>query len=272
MVLFLGFLFVSITNLLFNIAHEPDFSKNILQEVSTNIDCPSCDSCNVIKNGSIHNGKQKYECKACRRQFVENPSNIVIPAGTKLLIDKLLLERISLRGIARVTNVSWDWLQNYVNDKFAHTPRQIKVSDKPKGHLIIECDEMWSFVSSKKNDVYIWLAIDRDTREIVGCFLGDRTRKSARKLWESIPPVYRQCAVAYTDFWVSYKKVIPSKRHVASGKDAGQTNHIERLNNTFRQRLSRLVRMSLSFSKKLENHIGSVWYFIHHYNAELASI
>ncbi len=45
---------------------------------------------------------------------------------------------------------------------------------------------------------------------------------------------------------------------------------IERLNNTLRQRISRLVRKTRSFSKKLENHIGAIWYFIHHYNASLA--
>jgi IS1 family transposase len=56
----------------------------------------------------------------------------------------------------------------------------------------------------------------------------------------------------------------------AVGKQTGQTNRIERLNNTLRQRVSRLVRASLSFSKKLNNHIGAIWYFIHGYNAELA--
>jgi hypothetical protein len=70
------------------------------------------------------------------------------------------------------------------------------------------------------------------------------------------PGVYRQCAVAYTDFWESYKTVIPSKRHRQVGQETGQTNPIERLNNTFRQRISRLVRESLSFSKKMENHVG----------------
>ncbi|MEH1876828.1 IS1 family transposase [Nostoc sp.] len=39
------------------------------------------------------------------------------------------------------------------------------------------------------------------------------------------------------------------------------------LNNTMRQRISRLVRKTLSFSKKLDNHIGAIWYFIHHYNS-----
>ncbi|MBF0573811.1 MAG: IS1 family transposase, partial [Desulfamplus sp.] len=28
--------------------------------------CPKCSSLNIIKNGSIHNGKQKYSCKDCR--------------------------------------------------------------------------------------------------------------------------------------------------------------------------------------------------------------
>jgi insertion element IS1 protein InsB len=46
------------------------------------------------------------------------------------------------------------------------------------------------------------------------------------------------------------------------------TQPIERFNNTFRQRCSRLVRQTLSFSKKLANHIGALWYFIHHYNAQ----
>jgi insertion element IS1 protein InsB len=118
---------------------------------------------------------------------------------------------------------------------------------------------------------YVWLAIDRQTREIIGCFIRDRSRESAKKLWESLPPVYRQCAVAYTDFWKAYEKVIPSKRHRAVGKESGQTNHIERLNNTLRQRISRLVRQSLSFSKNVDNHIGAIWYFIHDYNSSLAS-
>lgn len=234
--------------------------------------CPTCGSEHVIKNGSVHNGKPKYHCKACSRQFVVGATKTTVSKETKQLIDRLLLERISLRGIVRVTQVSWSWLQDYVNQKLARTPRHVRVSAKPSAKLTIECDELWSFVNSKKNEVYIWLAIDRNSRKIVGCFIGDRTRKSARKLWASLPDIYQQSAVAYTDFWQAYKTVIPPKRHRAVGKETGLTNHIERLNNTFRQRVSRLVRTSLSFSKKLHNHIGAIWYFIHGYNAELDRI
>ena len=68
------------------------------------------------------------------------------------------------------------------------------------------------------------------------------------------------------DDWEAYVSVIPSKRHVAVAKDSGLTSYIERLNNTLRQGISRLVRKTLSFSKKLENHIGAIWMFIHEYN------
>lgn len=133
--------------------------------------------------------------------------------------------------------------------------------------MILECDELWSFVGKKRQQKWIWLAFNRETGEIVGMAIGSRTKATARKLWASLPAVYRQCAVSYTDFWEAYVNVLPSKRHRAVGKDSGQTNHIERFNNTLRQRCSRLVRKTLSFSKKLENHIGAIWYFIHDYNA-----
>ena len=84
---------------------------------------------------------------------------------TKQLIDSLLVERISLRGIRRVTGVSWSWLQNHVNHKYRSVPQQVTVSPKSKGRLTIECDEMWSFVFSKSFEVYIWLAIDCNAQE-----------------------------------------------------------------------------------------------------------
>ena len=61
-----------------------------------------------------------------------------------------------------------------------------------------------------------------------------------------------------------YKGVIPPERHQAMTKQARKTHHIERFNNTLRQRVSRLVRDTLTFSKKLANHIGATKYFICH--------
>ena len=124
-------------------------------------------------------------------------------------------------------------------------------------------------MDNKDNKQWVWLALDAGTREIVGVHIGDRDEQAARKLWDSLPPIYRQCAVAYTDFWAAYGLVFPRNRHRAVGKETGKTSYIERFNNTLRQRVSRLVRKTLSFSKSLENHIGAIWYFIHHYNESL---
>jgi insertion element IS1 protein InsB len=124
-------------------------------------------------------------------------------------------------------------------------------------------------VGNKDNKQWIWLALDIETREIVGVYIGDRSRDGAKGLWDALPAAYRQCAVSYTDFWSAYDQVFPSMRHQSVGKETGKTSLIERFNCTLRQRVSRLVRKTLSFSKKLENHIGAIWFFVHHYNASL---
>ncbi len=136
--------------------------------------------------------------------------------------------------------------------------------------MTLECDELWSFVQNKGNKQWLWLAIDVDTREIVAVYIGARDKTGAQGLWDVLPAVYRPCAVAYTDFWTAYAALFPTTRHRAVGKETGKTHHIERFNCTLRQRISRLVRKTLSFSKKLENHIGAIWYFVHYYNAALA--
>ncbi|MEE3719190.1 IS1 family transposase [Tumidithrix elongata RA019] len=233
------------------------------------MNCPKCKSEHIIKYGKTHYEKPRFKCQDCGRQFVENPTRQPIDAATREMVDKLLLERLALAAIVRITGVSARWLQSYVNQKYKQISQKVEVTQKKIGKLTIQLDEMWSFVGNKQNKKWIWLAIDADTREIVGAYIGNRSRRSARKLWLSIPAVYRQCAICYTDFWEAYSQVLPSKRHKAVGKETGKTSYIERLNNTFRQRIGRLVRKTLSFSKKLKNHIGAIWYFIHHYNASL---
>ena len=231
--------------------------------------CPTCHFDAVVKNGRTRHNKQNYKCRDCGRQFVLDPQWRAVSEEHRAIIDRLLLEKIPLAAIARAMQVSEQWLQSYVNAKYAAVPQQVKVSPKPKHRLTVQMDELWSFVKDKDHEQWVWLAIDRATREIVGCYVGDRSGKSARALWNSLPAVYRQCAVCSTDFWSSYRVALPSSRHQAVGKETGKTSYIERLNCTLRQRVSRLVRKTLSFSKKLENHTGAIWLFIHHYNASL---
>ena len=70
-------------------------------------------------------------------------------------------------------------------------------------------------------------------------------------VWKLLPPVYRQCAVCYTDFRAPYEEIFPKNRHRPVGKDSGGTNRIERFNCTSRRRISRLEKR-YSFLKKLK--------------------
>lgn len=106
-----------------------------------------------------------------------------------------------------------------------------------------------------------------ETKEILGAYIGNCSSERAKCLWLSLSGVYRQ--VAYTNFGQAYADTFPAKRHKAVGKETGKTNYIQRFNCTMRQRVARLGRKTLSFSKKLENHIGAIGIFIHHHNAEI---
>jgi insertion element IS1 protein InsB len=87
--------------------------------------------------------------------------------------------------------------------------------------------------------------------EVIAFHVGDRSRRSATRLWAKIPQAYRQHATFYTDQYVVYAGVIPAAQHRAISTLARKTNHIERFNTTLRQRVSRLVREALSFSKMM---------------------
>ncbi len=189
-----------------------------------NLRCPQCRLSHIKRNGYTHYGKQNYRCKDCDRQFVEDSQHI--GEEVKDLIKVLLLERLSLRGICRVTGVSLTWLLDFIAEVYAESPDDLNVKVcQARGvvqllRLEAEADEMWSFVVSKRNKQWIWIALDGATKQVIAFYVGDRSASSARELWRRIPQVY----------------------------------------------LSRLAPGALSFSKMIKNHIGAIKYFICHYN------
>ncbi len=59
-----------------------------------------------MRYGRSPNGKQKYRCKACKRQSRENPTPHVYPEERREEILRAYEERSSLRGIERTFGVS----------------------------------------------------------------------------------------------------------------------------------------------------------------------
>src|SRR5499426_2626977 len=233
--------------------------------------CPACGSTRFKKHGHTHNGKQNHQCKTCPRQFVQCCEQYLISEDKRGLIERLLVERISLRGICRAVGVTLKWLLGFLVQCFEALPDHLHVQPVSCTHdmmiqrLEVEADEMASFVQKKANKQWIWIAMDAKTRQVIAFHVGDRSRRSAMRLWTKIPQAYRQHATVYTDQYVVYEGVIPAAQHKAISKLARTTNHLERFNNTLRQRVSRLVREALSFSNKLANHIGAIKLFICHY-------
>ena len=195
----------------------------------------------------------------------------------RTLVERLLREKISLPGICRAEGVSIRWLMGFMVARFVALPVHLPVRPvaAPRtvliGRLEVEADEMWSFVAQKANKPWVWIAMDKQTRQIMAFHVGDRSHESAKQLWANLPAVYRAQATFYTDQYAVYTGVIPAAQHKAITKHARTTNHIERFNNTMRQRVSRLVRDTLAFSKKLANQIGAITYFICHYHLTRAA-
>ena len=100
--------------------------------------------------------------------------------------------------------------------------------DPAQGDDVLELDELWSFVGNKKRQVWLWIALCRRTRQVVAYTLGDRSTQTCQQLYNNLPDSYKQCK-SYSDFWDTYQKVFPKATHQSLGKEAGQTNHVVRL-------------------------------------------
>jgi insertion element IS1 protein InsB len=119
--------------------------------------CPRCQSSKYTKNGHIHNGKQNHQCQNCGRQFVKCFAQSLLSDGTRALIKRLLVERISLRDICRAVGVNLKWLLGFLVQCFEALPDHLHVQpitcqqDVLIQRLEVEADEMSSFIYKKAN-------------------------------------------------------------------------------------------------------------------------
>jgi IS1 transposase len=114
----------------------------------------------------------------------------VQPCGSavrsQLLITRLLLERISLRGICRAVGIGLRWLLQFMGAQFQAAPEHLNVAPQ-RGTLAVimqrleaELDELWSFVGKKTNRHWVWIAMDATTRQVIAFHVGDRSSQSER--------------------------------------------------------------------------------------------
>ena len=140
----------------------------------------------------------------------------------------------------------------------------------PPEDLVVELDELWTFVEKKRQPRWVWIAMERSTRRVLAWrrgvpsrwVVGDRSEETAFKLWNRLPlsPAQRLQGTFCTDPWPAYNEPLLGVKRLT------RTNHVERLNCTLRQRMGRLVRKSLSLSKSDEMLEASLTLAFHRHN------
>lgn len=232
--------------------------------------CYHCGSNKVVRNGRTSNGKQRFLCHTCGRCLRSAPGTNAYPPERQEEILRAYHERTSLRGLTRIFGVSRNTVTTWLK-KAQRLPPLPQTLAPSQHNEVLELDELWSFVAQRKNKKWVWLALCRRTRQIVAYAIGARDEATCRVLWSRIPATY-QHSTLYSDFWEAYAGVLPTAQHQAVSKKSGATNHIERWNNTLRQRLARFVRKTLSFSKSEEMHEVCLRLFVHAYNLHCLSL
>jgi len=176
-----------------------------------------------------------HQCKHCGRQFVVDATPRVRDEEQRALVERLLCEQISLRGICRTIGVSIRWLMDFMVAYFAAVPAPLHVQPVAAsraillGCLEVEADELWSFVQKKTNSYWLWLAMDQQTRQIIAFHVGDRSRDSAKQLWAKIPAlgsVLKQlikCRIASSGNLVNQEEPWRLSRYSVLRAGAGQS-------------------------------------------------
>ena len=108
--------------------------------------CKRCKSEEYVKAGFVKT-EQRYKCKKCGCQFVPT-RNKGRSKEEKLMAVWLYSHGLSFRAIAKLLKVSarsvFVWVKQFAEDNYSKPIPQNK-------SVIIELDEMWHFLHSKKD-------------------------------------------------------------------------------------------------------------------------
>ena len=113
-----------------------------------------------------------------------------LPVEKRVAVVAALVEGNSLRGTARLTDVSRMTIEKLLRDLGTACAAYHDANVRNIKSQRIQCDEIWSFVGAKaKNvpeskrgqwgDIWTWTGIDADSRLIVGYRVGQRTAADA---------------------------------------------------------------------------------------------
>jgi transposase-like protein len=148
--------------------------------MKTKIDiiCPDCHSPSLKKNGIKSYGKQNYQCKDCKRQFIGDHALTYQGCHSKIedRIRLMTARGCGIRDIAVMISVSTGKVLSTIGSSV------YEIAPKKQYYERLEVDEFWTYVYRKKRKVWLIYAYDRATNEIVAYVWGKRDLKTAKKL------------------------------------------------------------------------------------------
>jgi insertion element IS1 protein InsB len=204
--------------------------------------CPQCRSDRLVNNGSAA-GKPQKPCQQWGYQFTRTTPRGK-PLTTKINAVLLYLRGISMNRIAFLLHVSAQAVLNWIRtlaQKFQEKP-------EPTGRsIILERDEMWHDVKKKRQKLWIWKALDRDSRQLLDGECGRRDKTTLKKLVDRL--ARWDVKVDCTDTWGTYASVIPQDTLVQSETT---THDMERNHCRQRHGFGRFKRQSIIVSKSTE--------------------
>lgn len=227
-----------------------------------------------------------------------------------------IVEGMGIRATCRITGAAKGTVTRLVAEMGEACAAYMDVAFRELDIHRVECDEIWAFVSAKdkntpadKRDdpnygsVWMWTAIDADTKLIPSWLVGDRSTedcyafmrdlKSRIKLGNRIqlstdglgiyPPVVDALWRDGIDYGQVIKEYGPSddehryspascnsihKNRVCGEPDEAlvSTSYVERSNLTIRMGNRRYTRLTNAHSKKIENHAASCALYFAYYN------
>lgn len=202
-----------------------------------------CNFCNgkCIKNGFQSNGNQRYKCCVCRKRQQSDYGYNAYKSHINQNIILFTKEGLGIRSTVRLLKISTTTLLK----RIVFIAGKINQPIISKGKTY-EVDEMCTYISSKRNFIWLVYALDKNSRTVVSFNVGKRTNKTLSRVLDTLK--LSQAKKIFTDRLKNYRYLIDEKLH--SVKRFG-TIHIERKNLTLRTHLKRLNRRTLCYSKSL---------------------